>query len=467
MLNDLTQGTPSKIILRFSLPLMLSTAIQQLYNIADSIIVGQLGSAAGLAAIGAAYPLTLFFIAVATGSSMGCSVIISQLFGGKRMRDMKSAIFTAIISLSILGVVLTVLGITLSSPLMRLLKCSEDVFDNAVAYLAIYSVGVLPMFVYNTSNAIFTGLGDSKRPLYFLIMSSLLNVVLDIIAVGPLGLGVAGAAWATTISQFVAAVISTVYLVKKVSEIKTDEKASLFDKQLFSDMRRIAIPSIFQQSCVALSHTVVQSLVNSFGYATMAGYEAASKIHNFAYMSFNTIGTALSSFVAQNYGAGRTDRIKQGYKASSFICLSVTCVVILIMQLFPTQLINLFVDQSEAIYADVVNVGKLYLRIISPDYLLICFIITSGGLLRGLGEINKFFAVTIIDFVVRVSMCFVLTSTLDSFTGLYWPWYFGSAIDLAICMFWYVKMCRRGILSNTERLKEVSNAAGDSCVSEG
>ena len=448
MLNDLTVGKPSKIILRFSLPLLLSTAIQQLYNIADSMIVGKLDSANGLAAIGAAYPLTLFFIAVATGSSMGCSVVISQLFGAKNMRDMKSATSTALISLAVLGVVLSLLGVVLSGPLMTLLGCSPEVFDNAKAYLAIYSAGVLPMFIYNATNAIFTGLGDSKRPLYFLIISSLLNVVLDIIAVGPLKWGVVGAAWATTFSQLVAAVLSTVVLMRKLQEIKTEEAVSRFDKRLFNDMTRIAVPSICQQACVALSHTVVQSLVNSFGESTMAGYEAASKIHNFAYMSFNTIGTALSSYVAQNFGARRYERIRNGYKVSSLICFAFTCAVVLIMQVFPHQLIGLFVSSDEAQYAEVLRVGTLYLRIISPDYLLICFVITSGGLLRGLGEINKFFAVTVLDFAVRVTMCFVLTNALNSYTGLYWPWYFGTIVDLAICMYWYVKMCRKGILSN-------------------
>ncbi len=446
MLNDLTYGTPAKIIVRFSLPLMLSTAIQQCYNIADSVIVGKLGSAAGLAAIGAAYPLTLFFIAVATGSAMGCSVIISQLFGAKKLRDMKSAIYTAIIAMSVLGLVLGVGGMMLSRPLMGLLNCDKEVFADAVAYLAIYSAGVLPMFVYNTCNAVFTGLGDGKRPLYFLILSSGLNVILDVIAVGPLDMGVAGAAWATTFSQFVAAVLSVFYLLRKLRQIPTAGSVSCFDRTLLREIARIAVPSILQQACVALSHTAIQSLVNSFGYATMAGYEAASKIHNFAYMSFNTIGTALSGFVAQNYGARRNDRIKEGYKVSSVICFAVTVMVILIMQLFPEPLMRLFVDRTEADYLAIVTVGKLYLRIISLDYLMICFVITTGALLRGLGQINKFFIATIVDFTVRVSMCFVMTRALNSYTGLYWPWYFGTVIDLILLLYWYRRLCQKGVL---------------------
>jgi putative MATE family efflux protein len=443
-LKDLTTGKPSKVIFNFSLPLLLSTALQQVYNIADSIIVGQFSGSDGLAAIGAAYPITLFFIAIATGSSMGCSVIISQLFGAKNTRDMKSAIYTAIISLITLGVVIAGIGVGISGMLMHLLNAPESIFDNAKAYLMIYSVGVLPMFVYNTSNAIFTGLGDSKRPLYFLLMSSVLNVILDIIAVGPLKMGVAGAAWATTISQLVAAVLSTALLIKRISAIHTDEKVSVFDVKLLKSMSKIAVPSIFQQACVALAHTVVQSLVNTFSNSVIAGYEAASKIHNFCYMSFNTIGTALSSYAAQNFGAGEKKRIKDGLISSTTMCFIFTVIVVAILQLIPKQLIGLFV--SGDMNDEMIQAGVKFLRIISPDYLLICFVITAGGLMRGLGKIKDFFIVTVIDFFVRVSMCFILTDALNSYTGLYWAWYFGTVVDLIMCVFILRNMFRKGYL---------------------
>ncbi len=439
-LNDLTVGKPSKIILNFSLPLLLSTALQQVYNIADSIIVGQFTGSAGLAAIGAAYPITLFFIAVATGSSMGCSVIISQLFGAKRLRDMKSAIFTALIALLGLGIVVAAAGVLLSGPLMHLLGCPDSTFADARAYLAIYSVGVLPMFLYNSANGIYTGLGDSKRPLYFLLLSSVLNIILDIIAVGPLGLGVAGAAWATTISQAVAAILACALLVRRLHSVETEPGVKYFDVSLLGQMTRIAVPTIFQQSCVALSHTILQSLVNSFDTIVMAGYEAASKLHNFAYMSFNTLGTALSSFVAQNYGAGIRSRIKEGFKVSTVMCLVCTLIVIAIFQLFPRQLVGLFVDAGSE--SAVIDVGENYLRIISPVYLVICFIITTGGLLRGLGKSMTFFVETVAEFVVRVSMCFVLTKALSSYTGLMWAWYFGSSTGFILCVLLAVRQYR-------------------------
>ena len=445
MITDLTNGKPLTVIWRFSLPLLLSTALQQVYNIADSVIVGRFTGADGLAAIGAAYPITLFYIAFATGAAMGCSVIISQLFGARRMGELKSAVFTALISLLVLGIVFDAVGIALSGPLMRLLNAPEGLFPSAKSYLAIYSAGVVFMFLYNASTAVFTGLGDSKRPLYFLILSSALNIVLDLIAVGPLGMGVSGAAWATTVSQAVAACLSAGLVTGKIKELPASEGFRYFDRRLLGNMAQIALPSIFQQSCVALSHTILQGLVNTFDTAVIAGYEAASKLHNFAYMCFNTLGTALSSFVAQCYGAGKRQRILRGFWVSTGLCFAFTLAVIGIFQAFPSQLAGLFVDADAE--AAVIDVSVHYLRIISPVYSIICFIITTGGLLRGVGKSMTFFVETVIEFIVRVSMCFVLTRALSSYTGLMWAWYFGSPCGFVMCLLLYFRE-KRQLLSD-------------------
>jgi len=412
MIKDLTEGNPLKVIWRFSLPLLLSTALQQIYNIADSVIVGRFTGSLGLASIGAAYPVTLFYIAIATGASMGCSVIISQLFGAKKLGDLKTAVFTALLSLSVFGVVMSATGIALSGPFMRLLNAPDELLPYASSYLAIYSAGVLFMFLYNAATAIFTGLGDSKRPLYFLIMSSVLNVILDILAVGPLHMGVAGAAWATTISQAVAAMLSCLLASRRIVALPAAESYRHFDRRLLKSMAGIALPSIFQQCCVALSHTILQGLVNTFDTTVIAGYEAASKLHNFAYMCFNTLGTALSSFAAQCYGAKKYDRIIHGFRVSTGLCFGFTIIVIALFQLFPAQLAGIFVDSDAE--GDVIAVGVNYLRIISPVYAVICYIITTGGLLRGVGKSMTFFIETIIEFAVRV--------------------YFGSPCGFILCM---------------------------------
>lgn len=441
MIRDLTTGKPLRVIWTFSLPLLLSTALQQIYNIADSVIVGQFTGSQGLAAVGAAYPITLFFVAFATGAGMGCSVIISQLFGARRMGDLKSAVFTALIALGVIGVALSALGAALSGSLMRLLNAPEGIFRPARNYLAIYSAGVVFMFIYNAATAVFTGLGDSKRPLYFLILSSILNIILDIIAVGPLSMGVEGAAWATTVSQGISAVLSASLLTKKIKELATEEPYKLFDTALLRSMGKIALPSVFQQSCVALSHTILQGLVNTYDTAVIAGYEAASKLHNFAYMCFNTLGTALSSFVAQCYGAGKYDRIREGFRVSTLLCFGFTLAVITLFQLFPAQLAGLFVDADSE--AAMIDVSVHYLRIISPVYAVICFIITTGGFLRGIGKSMTFFLETLAEFIVRVSMCFVLTKALDSYTGLMWAWYFGSPFGFLMCVALYLRERKR------------------------
>jgi putative MATE family efflux protein len=451
-MNDLTVGKPFSVIWRFSLPLLLSMALQQFYNLADSMIVGRFTGEAGLAAIGAAYPITLIYIAIATGASMGCSVVIAQLFGGKRMADLKTAITTAIAALLTLGIILGGAGILLARPILSLLSTQEAVLDTAAAYLAIYAFGVIGNFVYNTATSIFTGLGDSKRPLYFLLVSSLLNVVLDLIAVGPLNMGVAGAAWATAISQFVSAILSVTVLMKKSrKELELPSDAPHFSGKLLEEMCRFSIPAIIQQCCVAFSHTILQRLVNSYGVTFMAGYEAASKIHNFVYMCFNTIGTALSSFAAQNYAAKKPDRVRQGCNSSVGIIFGFTVIALLILQLFPAKLIGLFVDASEN--PGVIEVGKAYLRIISPDYLLICFVIAGGGLLRGVGRVKDFLLVTLLDFAIRISMSFLLSLVvLNSYTGMFWAWYFGTAVDLAILLVLYYRMLHGGILDTKQKV---------------
>lgn len=437
-MNDLTEGKPLSLLWRFSLPLLLSTALQQVYYIIDSVILGRYTGAPGLAAVGAAYPLTLIYLAVATGSSMGCSVIVSQIFGARRMQELKSAIYTALLSMTVLGAILTALGLSLGGPVLRWLNAAGEVYTGGRTYLFIYTAGLLPMLAYNACNAVYTGLGDSRRPLLFLLLSSVLNVLLDLLAVGVLKWGVAGAAWATTISQMVAAALACIYLLRRVREIPSEGAAPRFDRAVFSRMARVAVPSIFQQACVAFAHTIVQSIVNTYSPAVIAGYEAASKIHNFAYMSFNTLGTALSSFAAQNYGAKKPTRVREGYRVSTAMCFALTAVVVVLLQLLPRQLMGLFVDAEAE--REVIETGVRYLRIISPDYFIICFIITFGGLFRGTGRVMHFFVLTVWDFAVRVTMCFLLTGALDSYTGLFWAWYFGSVADVIPCAIIYRRM---------------------------
>lgn len=430
MTKDLTVGSVPKTLLLFSLPLLLSTLLQQFYNIADSMIVGQFVGESGLAAIGAAYPITLFFVAIGTGTSMGCSVVASRLFGAGEQKRIGSAAFTALTFFAALGVLVSLVGIALSGPLMHLLNAPASIFTQAKAYLMIYAAGGFAMLAYNTASGIFTGLGDSRTPLYLLLISSLTNVILDYIVVRFFHWGVIGAAWATTFSQYLAAAIAVFLLIRRVHRMHPAPSA--FDRDILSEILRSAVPCIFQQSCVACSHTILQGLLNTYDTAVIAGYEAASKLHNFLYMSLNTLGTAFSAFTAQCRGAGKFRRIHQGYRVTLLICLGCALAAIIVCQLMAASLIGLFIDtQANPL---VLEAGVNYLRIISPVYILICLIITTGGLLRGTDRSTAFFVETMLEFAVRVTMCFVLTKALASYTGLMWAWYFGSSSGFILCL---------------------------------
>lgn len=443
--TDLTVGRVPRVILAFSLPLLLSTLLQQFYNIADSMIVGNFAGTVSLAAVGAAYPITLFFVAVATGASMGGSVVISQLFGAKKLNELRQAIFTALISFAVLGAVLAGAGALLSGTLMHLLNAQEEIFGSARTYLIIYSIGVFPMLVYNASTGVFTGLGDAKLPLLLLCVSSVLNVALDYLAVEILKWGVAGAAWATSFSQLVAAVLSIIFMARRLRALFPDGGRARFSGAILRDIAGASVPCILQQSSVALGHSIMQGILNTYDTAIIAGYEAASKLHNFAYMGLNTVGTALATFTAQCYGAGKFKRIREGYRVSLLVCLICAVCVILLFVLIPDQLIWLFIEDG----ADplVIEAGRNYLRIIGPLYLIIIVIIATGGLLRGVGRSTTFFIETVLEFIVRIVMCFVLTKALDSYTGLFWAWYFGSTSGFLMCSALAVQTLRRRLRS--------------------
>ena len=348
------------------------------------------------------------------------------------MEELKQAVFTSMISFAVLGAVLAGAGCLLSGTLMHLLNAQADIFDPARAYLIIYAVGVLPMLVYNASTGIFSGLGDAKLPLLLLCISSVLNVVLDYIAVRLLNWGVTGAAWATSFSQLVAAVLAVVFMERKLRRLFPDGVRGRFSGAILRNIAGASVPCILQQGSVALGHTIMQGILNTYDTAVIAGYEAASKLHNFAYMGMNTIGSALASFTAQCYGAKKYDRIREGFRVSLLVCLGCAVCVIALFVLIPDQLVGLFVDDG----ADslVIEAGRNYLRIIGPLYSIITLIITAGGLMRGVGRSVTFFIETILEFTVRIVMCFVLTKALDSYTGLFWAWYFGSSSGFLMCL---------------------------------
>ncbi len=435
-ITDMTIGNPFKILWTFSVPMLLSSLFQQLYNIVDSIVAGKFIGVNALAAVGASYPITALFIAVAVGSSMGCSVVVAQIFGSKKYTTMKSAISTAIISLTSLSIILTILGSVFCKPLMRLLHTPENIFFDSSLYLQIYISGIIFLFLYNTATAIFNGLGDSKTPLYLLIFSSIFNIILDLIFVIVFKMGVSGVAWATFIAQGISSILAIVCLIMRLRKIEVTERYPYFSSYILKRISRIAIPSIMQQSFISVGQICVQGLVNSYGAIVVAGYSAAFRVHTIALTSMSTMSSALSSFTAQNIGAKKISRVKEGYKAAVAITLSICGGILILFLIFAPKLIGLFVDSKESI--NVINVGTEFLRTLAPFYLVVGLKMVCDGVLRGAGAMKDFMFATFSDLILRVALSFILASIIG-YSGIWWSFPLGWIIGTALSVYFYYK----------------------------
>lgn len=434
MMNDMTKGSPFRILLKFVIPLLLSMVFQQLYNLADSVIAGRFLGVDALAATGAAYPITVLFIAVATGSSVGCSVVISQLFGAKEYRKMRRAINTTVITLVTLALTLTLIGEIACPYLMRLIKTPKSIFDPTMVYLRIYIAGLLFLFMYNTATAIFNGLGNSRTPLYFLIFSTTFNVILDIFFVKFLDMGIAGVGWATLIAQGIASLLAVVTLIRQMGNIETDGKIALFDVGLLKKMAVIAIPSICQQSFVSIGVFCVQGLVNPLGADTVAGFSAALKVSTFALMVMNALPNALSSFAAQNIGARDIPRVRQGVRACIIMSETVIAAVIVIIFTQGNNLLGLFLGKN--INSIVKSVGREYLHLVAPFYPLVGLKNCCDSVLRGGGAMKAFMATTFADLVLRVALAFLLVPHIG-FAGVCYAYPIGWMIGTTLSIFLY------------------------------
>ena len=341
MITDLTEGKPSKILWSFSIPMLLSVVFQQLYNIVDSIVAGKFVGAQALAAVGASYPITMIFMAIATGANVGAAVIISQLFGAKNFEKLKTSIFTSIISMTVLAAIFTIFGIVFCSGMLKMLSTPENIFSDSMTYLNIYIGGLIFLFLYNICTGIFTAMGDSKTPLYFLIMSSVGNIILDLVFVIVFNMGVAGVGWATFIAQGISVVLSFFVFMIQLRKLKIG-KTTLFDMTELVTMAKIAFPSILQQSTVSIGLMLVQSSVNNFGSEVLAGFSAAMRIESVCVVPMAAIGNALSSYTAQNIGAGKMERVPQGYKCANIMVIISGIVILAVIELFNGQIMSLF-----------------------------------------------------------------------------------------------------------------------------
>lgn len=436
MITDMTVGRPWKVLINFSLPLLLSAMFQQFYNIADTVIAGRCVGENALAAVGASYPITMIFMAIAMGSTQGASVVISQFFGGKKLTETKTAINTTYISIGTLSVILTLLGVLLCEPMLKALNTPEEIMTDSAVYLSIYTWGLVFLFVYNIATGVFSSLGDSKTPLVLLICSSVGNVGLDLLFVQVFDMGVGGLALATLIAQGIASIAATAILFLRLKAIEVSQKPKLFSVYILGRISRLAVPGIFQHSFVSVGNLFIQSIINGFGIpAVIAGYTAAIKLNTFAVTMFTTLSGGLANFTAQNIGAGDEKRVKSGFKSGLIMSEIIAVTVIIIMLIFRTQLVGLFVDEPTEL---VISTGTDFLTIISPFYFSVCAKLVADSILRGAGVIKCFMASTFTDLLLRVVLAYILSGFMGA-TGVWWSWPVGWLLSMALALFFYFK----------------------------
>ncbi len=411
----LIEKKPIYALSLFALPIIIGNLFQQAYTMADSAIVGRFVSEGALAAVGASYSLTNVFICVAMGGGIGSSVLVSRYFGAKEYGKMKQAAYTALLSFLVVSVLLGIFGLAASRPIMTFLNTPADVLDMAAQYLSIYFLGLPFLFMYNVLSAMFNALGKSQIPLGFLIFSSLFNIALDVFLVRNLQMGVAGAAWATLVAQGISAVLSFLVFLRVLREIG-GETEGLFNLRELRTMSGIALPSILQQSTVSIGMMLVQSVVNSFGSQALAGYSAAARVENICIVPMSGIGNALSSYTAQNLGAGKPERVKEGLRAGfGFVAVFavMNCVV---LQLFHTQIAGLFLGADGTEVA--LSTATDCLSFMSWFYCLIGFKMSSDGVLRGSGDMRWFTVANLVNLSLRV----ILSVTLAPRFGIFMVW---------------------------------------------
>lgn len=433
--HDLTTGAPRTVLWRFCLPLFASIIFQQLYNIADSLIAGKFIGENALAAVGNSYEITLIFIAFATGCNMACSVITSQLFGAKNYNNMKTAVYTSMISSGVICVVLMLFGILGADWLLGIMNTPAEIYADSKLYMDIYIWGLPFLFFYNIATGIFSAMGDSKTPFVFLAISSTANIIVNIFFVTILNMGVAGVAWATFLCQGVSCVMAVVTVLKRLANIQTDGHVALFDRELLKKFTSIAVPSILQQSSISIGNIIIQSSINACGVGVTAGYAAAIKLNNLVITSFTTLGNGISNFAAQNIGANKLERVRDGHKAGVQMVWTICVPLVLVYVLGAKMLVGFFIDNPTPL---ALQSGADFLYIVAPFYFLISVKLATDGVLRGAGMMKQFVTATTLDLILRVVLVQVLVVPFGH-RGIWAAWPIGWVLGTSLSLWFYWK----------------------------
>lgn len=415
MMKDMTSGNESKLIFFFALPMLIGNVLQQLYNTVDGIIVGRFVGKNALAAVGASFPIIFLLVALMMGLGMGATVLISQFYGAKDYKNVIKTIDTVIISTFAASIVVSIVGLFISKPIMILLNTPEDIIAQATTYLNIIFSGLIGLIGYNLVSAILRGLGDSKNPLYFLLISTVINISLDIFFVLFFGWGVMGVAWATVIAQTTAFIIGVIKINKNHEVIKISFKNIQFNKTILVESIKVGLPMGIQNMLFALGIVVLQGMINSFGTTIIAGYTAGTRIHTFGLMPIMNFSMAISAFVGQNLGAGNYDRVQKGYKSGLIMSIITALLFTFISYMFGEKLVLLFNNESE-----VITIGYQYLMIISSFYIFAAFMFSTFGVLRGAGDTVTTMIISIVAlWAVRIPFATIFVNYIG-YSAVFW-----------------------------------------------
>lgn len=431
MVYDMTKGSPLKLILSFSVPMLIGNVFQQVYNFVDAAVVGRFVGAESLAAVGSTGTILAVMICLMMGLTSGAGIIISQCFGSRKFDEMRKTVTGLIYIVVILSVITSIAGIIFARPILRLLSTPDSVIDEAVRYVNIIFAFTIGMAMYNSAGAILRSLGDSRTPLYALILSSLLNVGLDLLFVVVFKAGVAGAAIATVISQIISAVYCIVHIVRYREQLNLEGMSFKTSKEALIRIFQTGLPAALESCLISLGTMSVQRLVNSFGEMTMAAYTAATKIDSIAIAPVVSIGMSLSVFAGQNRGAGNLERIRKGLYQTLLSLIGICIVLAVVIVLLRHQLLGLFLDKNEA--AEAIIIGSRYLVIVSVAYIVAAVMRTYLNILRGAGDVNTSAIAGILELTGRIIFAYILVHPFGS-TGIWMAtplaWAMGASVPV-------------------------------------
>ncbi|RLD63455.1 MAG: MATE family efflux transporter [Bacteroidetes bacterium] len=423
-MNDLTKGNSARVILNFAIPMLIGNVFQQLYNVVDSIIVGNFLGKEALSAVGASFPVMFALISLVIGIASGSTIIISQYFGAKDYAKVKTAIDTMYLVIFIASILISIIGISFSEDIFKLIELPDDILPQATSYLNIILAGIVMMFGSSGTNAVLRGLGDSKTPLYFLILASILNIVFDLLFVLVFEMGIEGVAYATVLAQGFAFFSAVIYLNKYHELIHISLKTFKFDPDIFFKSVRIGLPSGIQNMVVAVGMVAIYRIVNEFDTDVIAAYSVAGRIDSFAIMPAMNFAMALTTFTGQNIGAGKIDRVKEGLKATLAMTSVVSIFFTLVAIFFGRFLMSVFTPEI-----NVQQIGYEYLLIVSSFYIIFSAMFSVTSVFRGAGDtIVPMFITLFALWFIRIPFSWILSEKIGP-TGIWWgipiAWAFG------------------------------------------